>query len=176
VFGIVRQSNGHIRVESQPNRGTKLLIYLPRCEQDRYGGLEDTLEAEEAGLAGERKTVLVVEDEANVRRLAVRVLDSYGYKVLEAGDGSSALQVSGAHEGGIDLLITDVVMPHMNGKELADRLQCDQPLLPVLYMSGYPDRDIFGEGGLPPDSIFLPKPFSIEDLVQKVQSVLDGHS
>jgi signal transduction histidine kinase len=176
VFGIVRQNNGHIRVESRLNRGTRFLIYLPRCEQDRYGGSEDMLEAEEAGPIGERKTVLVVEDEANVRRLAVRVLASYGYQVLEAGDGSSALQVSGAHEGGIDLLITDVVMPHMNGKELADRLQYDRPLLPVLYMSGYPDRDIFGEGGLPSDSTFLPKPFSIEDLVQKVQSVLDGHS
>ena len=176
VFGIVRQSNGHIRVESQLNRGTKFLIYLPRCEQDRYGGMEDTLEAEEAGLVGERKTVLVVEDEANVRRLAVRVLGSYGYEVLEAADGSSALLVSEDHQGGIDLLITDVVMPQMNGKELADRLQRDRPLLPVLYMSGYPDREIFGEGGLPSDSIFLPKPFSIEELVQKVQSVLDGRS
>ncbi|MCL7452368.1 MAG: response regulator [Anaerolineae bacterium] len=70
-------------------------------------------------------------------------------------------------------MITDVVMPQMNGKELADRLQGDRPLLPVLYMSGYPDTEIFGEGGLPADSVFLPKPFNIEDLVQKVQSVLD---
>ncbi|MGC9335037.1 MAG: GAF domain-containing protein, partial [Anaerolineae bacterium] len=176
VFGIVRQSGGHIRVESHVDRGTRFLIHLPRCMEDRHGDHEHSRDTDEAGLVAGRKTVLVVEDEANVRRLAVRVLDSYGYKVLDAADGSHAMRVSQGHEGEIDLLITDVVMPQMNGKELADRLQRDRPQVLVLYMSGYPDTEIVGNGGLPADSIFLPKPFSVEDLVHKVQSVLEGRS
>jgi CheY-like chemotaxis protein len=115
----------------------------------------------------------VVEDERAVREQAVLVLDSYGYQVLDAADGQAALDLSRSHEGPIDLLLTDVIMPGMNGRELADLLQPERPEMQVLYMSGYTGDAIAHHGVLADKSAFLPKPFTLEDLLRKVREVLD---
>jgi CheY-like chemotaxis protein len=118
------------------------------------------------------ETILVVEDDIGVRHLAVRVLVSYGYHVLEAANGPEALQVSEGYERPIHLLLTDVVMPKMNGRELADRLRGQRPGMPVLYMSGYADNAISQIGTLPAGTAFLPKPFSVEELIRKVRVLM----
>ena len=120
------------------------------------------------------ETVLLVEDDMPVRDLAMRVLESYGYRMLVAGDGLEALQIGlTQHDGPIHLLLTDVVMPQMDGLELADQLQAARPEMRVLYMSGYTDGTIAQRGVLAPGISFLPKPFTIEDLTQRVREVLD---
>jgi PAS domain S-box-containing protein len=173
VFGIVRISGGHIRVESGVQEGTRFYIYLPRYVE---------MEADEpwaaympdSALAAECEgTVLVVEDDAGVRDLAVRVLESYGYHVLHAGCGPDALLLSERYDGPIDLLLTDVVMPHMNGRELAEQIRAQRPAIPVLYMSGYADSNILRRGTLPPGMAFLSKPFAVEELIQKVRLLLE---
>jgi PAS domain S-box-containing protein len=173
VFGIVRINGGHIRVESSVQEGTHFYIYLPRLVE---------MEAEEpwaaympdSALATECEgTVLVVEDDAGVRDLAVRVLESYGYQVLHAGCGPDALLLSEQYDGPIDLLLTDVVMPHMNGRELAEQIRAQRPAIPVLYMSGYADSNLLRRGTLPAGMAFLSKPFVVEELIQKVRLLLE---
>jgi hypothetical protein len=105
--------------------------------------------------------------------LAVRVLASYGYHVLEAANGQEALRLGREHEGPIDVLITDVVMPQMNGRELVEKLHQDRPSTAILYMSGYADDALPTQGGLPADTIFLAKPFTVEGLIRKVQTALE---
>ena len=114
-----------------------------------------------------------LDDDAGVRDLAVRVLESYGYHVLPAGSGSEALLLSDQHEGPIDLLITDVVMPHMNGKRLAETLRSKRPGIPVLFISGYADTNILRHGKLPPGTAFLSKPFAVEELIQRVRLLME---
>jgi DNA-binding NtrC family response regulator len=120
------------------------------------------------------ETVLVVEDEQAVRELVVRILSAHGYQVLEAQDGSDALQVGEQHSGSIDLLLTDMVMPHMNGKELAEQMCDRRPGMRVLFISGYTDNVIAQQGMLDPGVTLLPKPFTMEDLLHKVRSALDS--
>jgi CheY-like chemotaxis protein len=117
--------------------------------------------------------VLVVEDEGAVRDQAVLVLASYGYTVLDAADGQAALEISRKHPGQIDLLLTDVIMPGLNGRELADLLQAERPETRVLFMSGYTGDAIEGHGVKSQGMAFLPKPFTLEDLLRKVRDVLD---
>ena len=117
---------------------------------------------------------MVVEDEPAVRKLAVQVLTECGYQVLDAGDGREALEVGQQHEGPIHLLLTDVVMPHMNGKELAERLRAQWPELRVLYMSGYTDHVIAREDIEAGDVALLSKPFSMRSLTEKIRAMLDG--
>jgi PAS domain S-box-containing protein len=176
VFGIIKHSGGHIQVASEVGEGTVFNVYLPCAQSGGPGDVRRDLRRDLPRLEMERggtETVLVVEDERAVREQAVLVLDSYGYRVLDAADGQAALDLSRSHEGPIDLLLTDVIMPGMNGRELADLLQPERPEMQVLYMSGYTGDAIAHHGVLADKSAFLPKPFTLEDLLRKVREVLD---
>ena len=171
VYGIVKQSGGYIWVYSEPGRGTTVKVYLPRVP----GAAEPPLPAPEPpALRGGHETVLLVEDAAPVRTLARRSLESCGYKVLDAADGRSAIELSARHAGEIDVLVTDVVMPGMSGRELAERLAPTRPAMKVLYTSGYTDDAMVRQGVLNAGVAFLQKPFVPDSLARKVREVLDG--
>ena len=176
VFGIVKQSGGHIRVASELGQGTTFHIYLPCADEDNapHEAATDLLPQSSARLVHGTQTVLVAEDDADVLKLAAEVLQSCGYRVLAAGNGPEAVQISAQHDGPIHLLLTDVVMPQMNGQELAKHLQSQRPDLRVLYMSGYADNAIVQHGVLALGAAFLPKPFTIEELTQMVRTVLEA--
>lgn len=170
VYGIVKQSNGSIWVYSEPGRGTSFKIYLPRHEA-----------AEAAHRAGKRvrsaprgkETILLVEDEAVVRMLAAEIMRKSGYQVLEAADGAGALRLIDDRRSFIDLMLTDVVMPGMGGRQLVERLPAFLAGMKVLYMSGYPDEAIGRHGFLDPGTPFLQKPFTADSLLRKVREILD---
>ena len=172
VYGIVKQSNGLIWVYSEPGKGTAFKIYLPRIigtvdsKGERSKPVKETLDGDE--------TVLLVEDEDMVRSLAIKGLTMYGYQVLGAADGPAALRICQEHEGAIHLLITDVVMPGMGGKVLADRIKLLRPEVKVIFMSGYTDNAIVHHGVLDKGLVFLGKPFTPRELARKVRQVLDG--
>ncbi len=171
VYGIVKQSGGEIWCYSEPGQGTTFKIYLPSVEEE-----VTTLHHEEddkGRLPQGRETVLLVEDEISVRGFAAQVLRENGYKLLEAANGDDALRMAQVYAGKIHLLLTDVVMPQMGGKELAGRLKTIQPNIKVLFTSGYTDNAIVRHGVLEPGSNFLQKPFSPVTLAQKVREVLD---
>lgn len=170
VYGIVRQSGGHIWLYSEPGLGTTFRIYLPHTNESPEA--LTALQPTPARLSGS-ETVLLVEDEPAVRSLAAQTLRGYGYQVLEAMHGEEALRVVQGQEHQVDLLITDVIMPQMNGKELADRLQARRPALKILYASGYTENTIVHHGVLEPGIAFLPKPFTPTALARKVREVLD---
>ncbi len=172
VYGIVKQSNGNIWVYSEPGRGTTFRIYFPRTEEEA-----DTLrEREEADFFPRgSETILLVEDDELVRDLANRLLEQQGYRVLKAANGQEALLVAKEHVGEtIHLLLADIVMPQMGGKELADWLKISRPNVKVLFTSGYADNAIVHHGVLNPGTHFLQKPFSLKTLSNKVREVLDG--
>jgi PAS domain S-box-containing protein len=171
VYGIIKQSGGTIYVYSEPERGTTFKIYLPRVVA--HGPTELSVPARPADVRG-NETVLVVEDEDGVRALTSRVLQTYGYTVLEAENGGEALLIAEQHPAPIHLLLTDVVLPRMSGRKLAERLVRTQSDLRVLYMSGYTDGSIFNHGALDPGTAFIPKPFTPEALAQKLREVLDS--
>src|SRR5437667_217489 len=171
VYGIVKQSGGYIWVYSEAGHGTTVKIYLPRVP----GVAESPVPAPEPQqVRGGDETVLLVEDAAPVRTLARRSLEARGYRVLEAADGPSALQLSARHLDGIDILVTDVVMPGMSGRELAERLAPERPSMKVLYTSGYTDDAMVRQGVLSAGVAFLQKPFVPDTLARKVREVLDG--
>jgi len=168
VYGIVKQSGGSIYVYSEPGRGTTFKIYLPRIDEE--------LEDERAGRAESprgRETILLVEDEVGVRNLAVQILQRLGYTVLQAANGVEALGVCREHCRELDLLLTDVVMPEMSGKELVERLRVMCPALKVLYMSGYTDEALGHHGALESGVMLLQKPFTSAQLAQRVRLALD---
>jgi PAS domain S-box-containing protein len=168
VYGIVRQSNGWIELESKVGAGTSFKVYLPRT---------DSCPAPERSGIGTRtqtgsETILVVEDQPAVRTFTMAALRERGYHVIEASNGPEALAVAGRHPGKLDLLLTDVVMPGMNGKELSERLKELHPKVNVLFISGYSADVIAHRGVLNPGVAFLNKPFSQEELAEKVRAVL----
>ncbi len=170
VYGIVKQNGGCVDVESRPGQGTTFNIYLPR--------LEAAVEAPGARMTAAAKlegseTILVVEDEDALRILLCRFFRLYGYNVMEARHGGEALLLSERHRGPIHLMVTDVVMPQMSGKELADRLAPLHPEMTVFFMSGYTDSDLTSYGLPEPSQHFIPKPFRPMDLVKKVRDILD---
>jgi two-component system, cell cycle sensor histidine kinase and response regulator CckA len=170
VYGIVRQSGGSVRVSSEVGRGSTFEVYFPRAGEDAQ---EYRRGAEpEEDLRG-AETILLAEDEEMVRRLAREVLEIYGYRVLVATGGSAALLICERHEGPISLLVTDVVMPEMSGRELAARLAHMRPEMKVLYMSGYTDASVAGQESLEDRSDFLQKPFTPAALARKVREMLD---
>jgi PAS domain S-box-containing protein len=171
IYGIVKQAAGHVWVYSEPGKGTTFKVLLPRAlGEDEFGEPEG---AELESVAGS-ETLLVVEDEPVVRSLAVRALVDQGYRVLQAADGPSALAASRAYQGELHLLVTDVVMPGMNGRELAERLAAERPGLRVLYVSGYTEHAVVRHGVLEKGIAFLSKPFDLRDLTRTVREVLDS--
>ena len=170
VYGIVKQSGGNIWLSSEPGKGTTFKIYLPAIEAlPEDIGKAAPAEADRPG----RGTVLLVEDDEQLRRLTHRALANQGYVVLEADRGRAALDVARRHQGGIDLLLTDIVMPDTDGRKLADTLRAARPGLRVLYMSGYPDRAIVNHGMVEPGDAYLAKPFTTEAITRKVRELLE---
>ena len=170
VYGIVKQNNGYILVYSEPEKGTTFKIYLPRADTDIKG--EEEEQSPRPPLGGS-ETILVVDDDEMLHNMAKKMLEGYGYRVLTARDGKTAMEISGSYDGPIHLLLTDVVMPRMSGREMAIQLQSRVPEIKVLYMSGYPDNTIAHHGVLEKDVEFIQKPFTREGLAGRVRKVLD---
>jgi CheY-like chemotaxis protein len=170
VYGIVQQSGGHIDVRSEPGHGTTFQIYLPRSKASlppAEGGPErgEVREGDE--------TILLVEDEAAVRSLLGRALRGCGYTVLEAAGGADALRLAEQHAGPIHLVVTDVVMPGMNGRQVAERLAALRPGVRALFVSGYTDDAVVRHGLGGAEAVFLQKPFTPDALARKVRELLD---
>jgi PAS domain S-box-containing protein len=168
VYGIVKQSGGYVMVQSEEGRGTTFHIYLPRVE-----GVAERHPVPVAHTAlGGTETVLLVEDEESVRQLVRETLAAKGYRVVEADNGESGVAVAAKHQGKIDLVITDVVMPGMGGRELVKQLAQTRPETKVLYLSGYTEDAIVSEGTIESGAAFLQKPFTLQNLARKVREVL----
>jgi two-component system, cell cycle sensor histidine kinase and response regulator CckA len=169
VFGIVKQSGGHINVYSEPGKGTTFRIYLQEVESPAA----EAVEAEASRPPGGSETILLVEDEEGVRAIATRVLKDYGYKVLESSSAEDAVRIGDEYRPAIDLLLTDVVMPGLSGRNVAEHLTFSRPGIKVLFMSGYTDDAIIHHGVLEAGVAFLQKPFTPEGLAARVREVLD---
>jgi two-component system cell cycle sensor histidine kinase/response regulator CckA len=167
AYGIIKQSNGHITVYSEPGRGTTFRIYLPRTDAD-LDAASTHLDVAPRG----SETVLLVEDDANIRELARELLELSGYTVFESRDVQDAVRIAERYSGVIDLLITDVVMPEMGGRAVAESVKNLRPDIKVLYMSGYTDEAVVRHGVLNPGTAFLQKPFTPGTLARKVREVL----
>jgi nitrogen-specific signal transduction histidine kinase len=170
VYGIVKQSGGNIWVYSEPGQGTTFKIYLPRVDEPLEEFRERVFQEE---LPQGKETVLVVEDEEAVRQLAVRILKRQGYTVLGVPDGDSALVICEEQKEPIHLILTDVVMPGMSGRQLVDRFSKVRQDFKVLYMSGYTDNAIVQHGVLGEGVNYIQKPFTVDALARKVREVLD---
>jgi two-component system cell cycle sensor histidine kinase/response regulator CckA len=170
VYGIVKQSNGNIWVYSEPGEGTTFKIFLPRVDEPA-----EKLKAQEAGeeFPGGSETILIVEDDKEVRNLTVRILKRQGYTVLDGSYGDEAFNVCRQHKGPIHLLVTDVVMPGMDGRALSECLSQLHPEMKVLYMSGYTDDAIVHHGVMGKGMNYIQKPFTVNGLTKKVREVLD---
>ncbi|MGD1024492.1 MAG: ATP-binding protein [Candidatus Sulfotelmatobacter sp.] len=173
VYGIIKQSGGYIWVYSESGKGTTFKIYLPRVPE-RAESPAAVSTAESVATEPGTETILLVEDETNLRYLARQFLEKQGYRVIEAADGAVAMQIAVAHEGMIHLLLTDVIMPGMNGRELAQRISEIRPNTKVLYMSGYTENVIGHNGTLDAGVRLLQKPFTLRELKSKVREVLDS--
>lgn len=171
VYGIVKQNNGFINVYSEPGKGTTFRIYLPR----HRGMISDIPTKKVRSIPkAQGETVLIVEDESAILELGLTMLEKLGYKVLTAGTPGEALEAAGAHPQTVDLLITDVVMPEMNGRDLAGRIAALYPQIKILFMSGYTANVIAHHGVLDEGVNFLQKPFSVHELAVKTRQVLEG--
>ena len=170
VYGIVKQAGGFVWVYSEPGRGTSFKVYLPRIDEAPEPVVARPATAERRG----SETVLVVEDAAAVRMVTRQVLDRYGYAVLEAPNGDTALRLAAKHHGPIHLLLTDVIMPGLSGRELAEQLAQLRPDMRVLYVSGYADNAMVHHGILEAGIAYLQKPFTPEALARRVRDVLDA--
>jgi PAS domain S-box-containing protein len=173
VYGFIRQSGGHVEVYSELSHGTTFKLYLPRADESMPAA---TVLPSRLSIPAGSETVLVVEDEAAVRNLLRRVLQSCGYTILEAQDGKVALEIAQRHAGRIDLLVTDLVMPKMSGRELVERLTQARPGMRTLMMSGYSNDVVIRQGALQASVAFLQKPFSPIDLARKVREILDAEA
>ena len=169
VYGVVKQNGGWIWVYSESGRGTTFKIFLPQIEEV-VGSTEPSKVASQSPRGSE--TILLVEDQDGIRELAIEFLKGSGYTILEAREGSEALQVAGQHHGRIDLLVTDVMMPRMGGRELAFRLASVRPHMKVIYMSGYAEYAKDNQKIAESENVILQKPFALDTLARKVREVL----
>jgi CheY-like chemotaxis protein len=174
VDGIVKQSGGHVLLDSAPGRGSTFRLYWPRVETPATAGAA-VAAGQEAVVPG-TETLLLVDDQPALRELGARILDAAGYRVLTASSGDEALRVLDAHRGGIHLVITDVVMPGMNGRQLAQRIADEHPGVQVLFVSGYTDDDALRDGLATQSAHFIAKPYTVEALTRYVRHVLDAPS
>jgi DNA-binding response OmpR family regulator len=170
VYGIVKTYSGHIGVESKLGAGTTFSILLPALADAMAGASPSGVRSAPKGT----ETVLLVEDEAGVRGVAKLALVTYGYTVLEASGGAEAIRVADQYTGAIHLLVTDVVMPGMGGRAVAEELRARRPEMKLLYMSGYTDDAVVRHGIVEATDAFLQKPFTPLGLARKVRAVLDG--
>ena len=172
VYGIVKQHGGNIWVYSEPGFGTVFKIYLPVSTDFSNSHESDSRTPSKSDLNGS-ETILLVEDDNQVRRLALAVLKKQGYKVLTAENGIEGIAMLDQHNGPVHLLLTDVIMPEMNGKRLFEQISHTYSEVKVLYMSGYTDNVIAHYGVIDPGVHFIQKPFNVKDLTAKVREVLD---
>jgi PAS domain S-box-containing protein len=170
VYGIVRQAGGHIELYSEPGRGTSFKLYLPRTDAEQVARPERPAPSDRRGGS---ETILVAEDDRIARELVVRVLADAGYRVLAATNGPDALGLARSTEGPIHLLLTDVVMPGLSGRQVADAIAVERPAVKVLYASGYTENTIVHHGVLDPGIRFLRKPFTPAALLDTIRAVLD---
>jgi PAS domain S-box-containing protein len=172
VYGIIKQSGGYVWVDSELAKGTSFKIYLPRfTEAEERMAVSPVANAAKGPNV---ETILLVEDEENLRRLARQYLETQGYRVLEAADSAAAVHICSDEPGPIHLLLTDVIMPGLNGRQLAERIVALRPKVKVLYMSGYTENVIGHDGTIEPGVNLLQKPFSLPALKNKVREVLDA--
>jgi len=171
VYGIVRQHDGYIAVDSAPGQGAAFDVYLPRCSEPPQ---ERAADARPSSLAKGDETILLVEDDPDVLRVEVRILRQLGYEVIEATTAEEALRLAEESEKRIGLLFTDVVMPGMDGPTLAEKLSAAYPDLKVILTSGYPEERV-AQLGVPKDrTSFIQKPFSRHDVANRIRQLLDG--
>jgi CheY-like chemotaxis protein len=171
VYGIIKQSGGYVSVETKPNEGTTFNIYLPRVPDDSKVSEENYTPRE---IPRGTETILLVEDEDMVRSLSREILETYGYRVIEAVNGAEALSIGISADGNIDLLMTDIVMPQMGGRELAEKLTEKLPHLQVLFTSGYADDPAMQHYVVETTANFIQKPYTPTSLVHKVRDILDS--
>ncbi len=171
VYGVVKQSGGYVWVYSEPGRGACFKIYLPKIEEEQAASGGDR-QAENRALPRGSETILLVEDEKGVRQLAREYLEMSGYTVIEAPDGSTALELAAQHSGPVHLLMTDMVMPGISGRELAERIGQLRPGIKILYMTGYTNQAVVHHGLLETDAIVLQKPFTLTALASKLREIL----
>jgi CheY-like chemotaxis protein len=169
VYGIVKQSQGHIRVDSTPGQGTRFEIYFPAVASQTLRGPNPSLPAADDTDSGVSATILIADDEAALRQAIAEILRSSGYKVLEAESSTEALEMARQHRGPLEILLTDIVMPGLRGPELARRVAKVHPEVQIVYMSGYAEG--LPEAQLPENSTFLQKPFRFATLLEKLKLV-----
>ena len=175
VYGIVKQSDGGVEVDSSPGEGTTFRIYLPLVDQEEIEApvSETTTKIEpEYSVEQKQHTILLVEDQEMVQDLVTEILEDEGFKIITADNGINALEVAKNFDGSIDLMLTDVIMPEMNGRELAAKMHEKKPDLKILFMSGYTGEEMRNRGVLEPGTNFIQKPFTPDSLVEKVIEVL----
>jgi len=171
VYGIVKQSQGSISVYSEPGYGSTFKIYFPIVGAETVAAVPERREA--PSLTGD-ETVLIVEDQAQTRAVTCKILRRHGYSVIEAATGPEAIVKSAEYAGTIDVLLTDVVLPAMNGRRVADLLQSARTNLRVIYMSGYTTDAIVHHGVLDPGLVLIQKPYTAEALLRQIREVLDS--
>jgi signal transduction histidine kinase/CheY-like chemotaxis protein len=173
VYGIVKQSGGYVWIYSESGHGTAVKLYFPEVSAAQAFGASGEHKSSDPAADRGSETILVVEDEDAVRSLTCRILERQGYRVIAAHHGREAVEIASTEPGRIDLVLTDIVMPGMNGRGLVERLAGIRPTIKSLYMSGYTDDDIIRRGFIEPSKSFLQKPFTSEALLQTVRKVLD---